>query len=112
MVRYCDDITIYELQGEIYDPFGEDNINRTVIYEGECKSVLNIARSGTYIPDDENYIITIPQNNLTDINIRNIAYLKTNNNDNELTKLTIIAVKRYARNTVIQAIAIKDGDTQ
>lgn len=109
--RYCDYITIYELKGEIYNPFAEDNdIVRNVVYEGECKAKLNQFYGSHSLPEDENYTITIPEADLTDINVRNVGYLKTNNNENDTVKLEIVEVKRYERNTVIHAIAVKDGE--
>ncbi len=111
MERYCDRIEIYELKGKLYDPFAEDNaIDRVLVYKGECKSLLAHFRGNRSLPDAENYTITIPDPDITNINIRNVAYLYTNNNMNDLVKLTIIEVKRYERNTVIHAIALKDGD--
>lgn len=111
--RYCDYITIYELKGEIYDPFtDDDNIQHTVVYDGECKSSLAHFRGNRSIPDDENYTITIPDPTLTNINIRNVAILRTNCDYSDTIKLTIVEVKRYERNTVIHALAIKDGDTE
>ena len=113
MDRYCDYIKIYELQGELYDPFAEnDEIEKELVYEGECKSLLAHFRGNRSLPDAENYTITIPDPDLTNINIRNVAYLNTNNNEDDLVKLTIIEVKRYERNTMIHAIALKDGDKE
>lgn len=111
MVRYCDNIKIYELTGELYDPFAsEQNIERELVYEGECKSALAHFRGNRSLPDAENYTVTIPDPDLTKINIRNVAYLYTNGNEDDVIKLTIVEVKRYERNTVIHAIALKDGD--
>lgn len=113
MVRFCDYITIYELKGEIYNPFGDDDsIEKEVVYEGECKSSLAHFRGNRSLPDAENYTITINDPDLTNINNRNVAYLKTNGNEEDLIKLTVVEVKRYERNTVIHAIALKDGDTE
>lgn len=113
MDRFCDYITIYEVQGEIYDPFAQENVDitKTIVYEGECKAKLTQFYGTRSLPEGENYTITIPDPDLTQINARNLAYLKTNGNDADIVKMNIIEVKRYERNTVLHAIALKDGDT-
>lgn len=109
--RFCDHIRIYELQGSIYDPYASDaDIKKKLVYEGECKASLTQFYGSHSLPEDENYKITINEPDLTQINVRNIAFLETNSNPDDKVKLTIVEVKRYERNTVIHAIALKDGD--
>ena len=37
MDRFCDYITIYEVQGEIYDTFAQEDVDitKTIVYEGD-----------------------------------------------------------------------------
>lgn len=115
-MRFCDTIKIYRNNGELYDPFAEmsdvkseeyveDGIYSTLVYDGECKAEY---KTSSLIADETKVIIYIEDNDV-DVCARDTAYLKTNGEQEE-KKLQITEVMHYARNTIIHAIHMKDGD--
>ncbi len=115
MDRFCDHIRIYRHTGNLYDPFAtpaddtqpdDTTIGQTLVYEGDCKAVQN---TNSTISDDNIIKVYINDNNIR-ADIRDVAFLMSNRNEDDEIKLTIIDVKRYERNTVISAIHLKDGN--
>lgn len=118
MDRFCDNIRIYRHTGNIYDPFANpaqyDNaddttIEKELVYKGDCKAKQISQNSMMSVSDRGTYTIYINDNNIN-ADIRDVAYLRSNNRENDEIKLTILEVKRYERNTVISAMHLKDGE--
>lgn len=115
MDRFCDYIKIYRHTGNLYDPFAnpaddetddDTTIGQNIVYEGDCKAVQNTIKA---ISDNNIFKVYINDNNIS-ADIRDVAFLRSNRNEDDEIKLTIVDVKRYERNTVISAVHLKDGD--
>ncbi len=116
MDRFCDHIKIYRHTGNVYDPFassgnGTDGktIGTELIYEGECKAKRTSQNSMMSVSDRGTYLIYINDNTIN-ADTRDTAYLYSNGKEDDMIKLTVLEVKRYERNTVINAMHLKDGD--
>lgn len=107
MSRYSDYIEIYRPTGEIYNPFGDaESVTEELIYDGECKANIKMQNA----VDTECYYDIYIYDNEVKVHARDIAYFYSNSDMEDKVKLVIIAVQRFARNTVIKALHLKDGE--
>ena len=118
-VRFCDRIAIYRNRGGIYDPFAAilpvqmetasdtDTINSVLVYEGCCKAEY---KPRTVVKPETTVVIYFDSNDV-DVEIRDTAYLYTNDNE-QAQKLQVVDVMHYERNTIIHTVKIKDGENE
>ena len=115
-MRFCDTIKIYRHEGELYDPFAdmsevrseeyvENGIYSTLVYDGECKAEYK----PTSIINEETKVVIYIEDNDVDVCVRDTAYLQSNGVQ-EVKKLQVTEVMHYARNTIIHALFLKDGE--
>lgn len=107
MDRFCDNIDIYRIEGDKYNPFGDaKKLEKVLVYTGECKAKQNYPNG----VDGECYYDIFINDNEVMAHARDVAYLYNNGKEDDCIKLTILEVKRYERNTVIKALHLKDGE--
>jgi hypothetical protein len=105
--RYCDYIEIYRPTGDVYNPFGEvDSITEELVFEGDCKA--NIRQQNDI--DAECYYDIYIYDPEVKVQSRDVAYFYSNSDKEDKVKLVIITAQRFARNTVINAMHLKDGE--